>query len=815
VSCRHCGRPLSEAPSRACAGCADRLHLGCWAQLSAAGVRGCGHESQVVGVAFLDDERLLSVDSAGFARLWRLKTGEDTLLVLAGEPVRQLLTGAKSEVFVLQGDSLLSVRRASDAGQGKAINPGLGYLAAGALAADGSRLVVGSGGGLVGCDPRAEPLAFKPLGEPLPDSVVALALCPDGGRAAALLSTGSIVLRDAEFGFDLAVSPPLQGASRQILGHSCNALIFSEDGARLVVGAGAEIFVLDGLTAQLERRVEVVGAASALLAPVGGLLWVDLLRPEGAVVCELDASGVRERGAYQGPVLPSSCARLGSRRRAAVGSEDGTVLVIDVEYQCLAEHLEGHHNARWLLPSGASRRLWVSAPAAPQLLAVGASGVWCCSTADTSGVPAASLLARDTGRQVASRPLEGWPTALLATAGDDGGDRVVALGSELRVVGEGGPVFQSAEVRGYDGLPLVAWGTGAASGRPVALCDAWGLVIEALDEQGARRWQLDRPSLTPLAGRSLGVDLAGHLRVLLKPSGAGLFDLGVLDDRGALALPRSIECPVNGEAEVGWLTPDGVHALISRLAPADDRKTEIGLFDLDRGVFVASLASGHRAPIRDMALSPTGTLLATCSLDLCTRVWSLPSGRQIAAFSSPSPLRSVRFGLDGATLYGFRSTGEIEAWDLGGLDPRSEVFGALHRAQQGDTLGRRALLARLRLAAEQGDAEALAGLLLFRRLYPRAWSPEPEAPWLASAAGALAADFDRRLRALAPTSLPLNRGDPVSGSSMCMDTVENHHMSREVATITGKSRRDRRRAGPRAGGPGRASGRRPRGRRGS
>jgi WD40 repeat protein len=106
------------------------------------------------------------------------------------------------------------------------------------------------------------------------------------------------------------------------------------------------------------------------------------------------------------------------------------------------------------------------------------------------------------------------------------------------------------------------------------------------------------------------------------------------------------------------LSPDG-----RRLAVANSGNLgQVTLVDVASGRTIAEL-NGDTKGIQDLAFNPSGTLLATASLDGTARIWDARTGRPLRILDDPSPLDNVVFSPDGRRVATLDYAGVIRVWD--------------------------------------------------------------------------------------------------------------------------------------------------------
>jgi WD40 repeat protein len=161
-----------------------------------------------------------------------------------------------------------------------------------------------------------------------------------------------------------------------------------------------------------------------------------------------------------------------------------------------------------------------------------------------------------------------------------------------------------------------------------------------------RFWHCSPPSLTPEA-----------------PANAA----DAKDSKSSPAPPPSAEFserpPLKGHD--GWVTRIEFHPRDKRLIAADSwGQLCAWQYDAEQMPPAWQLKQAHDGWIRQLAISPDGSQLATCGIDKMIRVWSATDGAKLLELLAGEDVLSIAFAPDGKSLVSGDLRGVVKHWDL-------------------------------------------------------------------------------------------------------------------------------------------------------
>lgn len=141
---------------------------------------------------------------------------------------------------------------------------------------------------------------------------------------------------------------------------------------------------------------------------------------------------------------------------------------------------------------------------------------------------------------------------------------------------------------------------------------------------------------------------------------ANVTDDGVTVVRSAADRPTQVLAYTTGATSVAF-SPDG-----RRIAVAVGAELQLWEYEEGEGYQRRWTSQAHALPVRKVAFSPNGALVATASEDRTCRVWEAATGAQVAELKGyQAPVIDVAFSPDGTNIYATSSVGEVLAWSSG------------------------------------------------------------------------------------------------------------------------------------------------------
>ena len=369
------------------------------------------------------------------------------------------------------------------------------------------------------------------------------------------------------------------------------------------------------------------------------------------------------------PLWATGLAFSGDGKILAIGSEDGSIVLVDAATGKGARALMGHTGivvSRGLLfaPDGktlasasfdGSIRLWdtTSATETAELrehglrvlaLAFSPDGTHLASTSDQGG----QLVLWDVAGRSAERSLQigqGLITALQFSPD----------GTTLGVVGYNGisrlHLLEQQRYRVLPGSPAAVNSLAFLSDSRLASISDEGTVTLLDLKSGSSQ------ALPGLAGRALNIAASADGRVLVAGSSSGA--IGRWD--GASARPQPELRSGLGAIYALALSPDG--ALLAAGGPPDDPRVEI--WDVAAGKLLQTL-SGSDTAIASMAFQPRGGRLAIATLDGKLTLWDARAGTLGTTIQAPRQggrFSALAFSPDGTLLMTGSPASDVAFWD--------------------------------------------------------------------------------------------------------------------------------------------------------
>ncbi len=488
--------------------------------------------------------------------------------------------------------------------------------------------------------------------------VFCLAYSPDGRRLASGGRDGKVVLRDAATG--------VVQSSMQCHQHDLNALLFTPDGSRLVtLGEDGNLRVWNVETAVCEKTISGLdkGLLAIALAPHGAVLAVAGL--SGSVTL-LDMATWRPlRTSASAPFSVQSLQFAPDGRRLFAARGDN-VLVFNADDLSIEAEIEGHRSpvislaidgaGRWLVAGSADRTVSVWDLSSLDRVAVltghrarvesvtfSADGRWL-----ASGGKDSTVRVWDTATWTCRRVLRGHRDRVWSVRAAPEGPFLVSAGSDGDVCWWRPDEAEEMEtVAGHPGATHVLSNTRGsvwltAGGGAVA---GWNPSHHAIDAS----FQIDDGPLRVLAL----ADDGSHLATVGNDNLVRLWGWPEMNRVSSTPAWRGSE-PILCVA----VAPGG------SLLAVGTRANRTFLHDGHDGHEVARFGA-HREPVRAVAFSSDGTMLATASDDGEAIIWDAasPHGQIGRLIGHTGGLTGVAFSPNGRRAVTTSQDGTAKIWD--------------------------------------------------------------------------------------------------------------------------------------------------------
>ena len=564
------------------------------------------------------------LEAAARSKNWVTTTNATLGLALAISATdRSQQIGAEATILTISGSLLNGLQTAQE----QNLLPGhTDSVLSVAVSPDGGRIVSGSDDSTVRI---WDAQTGEPIGQPLQghtDRVLSVAVSPDGGRIVSGSADRTVRIWDAQTGEP--IGQPLQGHTDRVL-----SVAVSPDGGRIVSGsADSTVRIWDAQTGEpigqpLQGHTDSV--LSVAVSPDGGRI---VSGSADRTVRIWDA----QTGEPIGQPLQGHTDRVWSVAvspdggRIVSGSADSTVRIWDAQTgEPIGQPLQGHTSSVWSVAVSPDGGRIVSGSADSTVR------IWDAQTGEPIG-----------------QPLQGHTDSVWSVAVSPDGGRIVSGSADSTVR------IWDAQTGEPIGQPLQGHTDRVLS---VAVSPDGGRIVSGSDDSTVRIWDTQ-------TGEPIGQPLQGHtdsvLSVAVSPDGGRIVS-GSADRTVRIwdaQTGEPIGQPLQGHTDWVWsvaVSPDG-----GRIVSGSDDST-VRIWDAQTGEPIGQPLQGHTDRVLSVAVSPDGGRIVSGSADSTVRIWDAQTGEPIG-----QPLQghtdrvwSVAVSPDGGRIVSGSDDSTVRIWD--------------------------------------------------------------------------------------------------------------------------------------------------------